>query len=83
MAGMVLKDLMLLHIFTTKANHPQALMKKKPAILFLLPVLLLLLSGSGLKAGAADRATTALLTYTLLADRNLCIYITTDAINFV
>ena len=48
-------------------------MKKKPAILFLLPVLLL--SGSGLKAGAADRATTALLTYTLLADRNLCIYI--------
>ena len=33
-----------------------------PAILFLLPVLLLLLSGSGLKAGAADRATTALLT---------------------
>ena len=48
-------------------------MKKKPAILFLLPVLLLL--GSGLKAGAADRATTALLTYTLLADRNLCIYI--------
>ena len=34
-------------------------MKKKPAILFLLPVLLLL-SGSGLKAGAADRATTAL-----------------------
>ena len=56
MAGMVLKDLMLLHIFTTKANHPQALMKKKPAILFLLPVLLLL-SGSGLKAGAADRAT--------------------------
>ncbi len=37
-------------------------MKKKPAILFLLPVLLLLLSGSGLKAGAADRATTALLT---------------------
>ena len=29
-------------------------MKKKPAILFLLPVLLLLLSGSGLKAGAAD-----------------------------
>ena len=56
MAGMVLKDLMLLHIFTTKANHPQALMKKKPAILSLLPVLLLL-SGSGLKAGAADRAT--------------------------
>ena len=50
-------------------------MKKKPAILFLLPVLLLLLSGSGLKAGAADRATTLLLTYTLLADRNLCIYI--------
>ena len=39
-------------------------MKKKPAILFLLPVLPLLLSGSGLKAGAADRATTALLTYT-------------------
>ena len=37
-------------------------MKKKPAILFLLPVLLLLLTGSGLKAGAADRATTALLT---------------------
>ena len=36
-------------------------MKKNPAILFLLPVLLLL-SGSGLKAGAADRATTALLT---------------------
>ena len=35
-------------------------MKKKPAILFLLPILLLLLSGSGLKAGAADRATTAL-----------------------
>ena len=35
-------------------------MKKKPAILFLLPVLLLLLSGSSLKAGAADRATTAL-----------------------
>ena len=34
-------------------------MKKMPAILFLLPVLLLL-SGSGLKAGAADRATTAL-----------------------
>ena len=32
-------------------------MKKKPAILFLLPILLLLLSGSGLKAGAADRAT--------------------------
>ena len=31
-------------------------MKKKPAILFLLPVLLLL-SGSSLKAGAADRAT--------------------------
>ena len=29
-------------------------MKKKPAIPFLLPVLLLLLSGSGLKAGAAD-----------------------------
>ena len=49
-------------------------MKKKPAILFLLPVLLLL-RGSGLKAGAADRATTALLTNTLLADRNLCIYI--------
>ena len=49
-------------------------MKKKPAILFLLPVLLLL-RGSGLKAGAADRATTALLTYTLLANRNLCIYI--------
>ena len=48
-------------------------MKKKPAILFLLPVLLLL--GSSLKAGAADRATTAFLTYTLLADRNLCIYI--------
>ena len=37
MAGIVLKDLMLLHIFTTKANHPQALMKKKPAILSLLP----------------------------------------------
>lgn len=34
-------------------------MKKNPAIPFLLPVLLLL-SGSGLKAGAADRATTAL-----------------------
>ena len=50
-------------------------MKKKPAILFLLPVLPLLLSGSGLKAGAADRATTALLTNTWLADRNLCIYI--------
>ena len=50
-------------------------MKKKPAILFLLPVLLLLLSGSGLKAGAADRATSTLATYTLLADRNLCIYI--------
>ena len=48
-------------------------MKKMPAILFLLPVLLLL--GSSLKAGAADRATTALLTYTLLVDRNLCIYI--------
>ena len=48
-------------------------MKKKPAILFLLPVLLLL--GSSLKAGAADRATTAFLTYTWLADRNLCIYI--------
>ena len=74
MAGMVLKDLMLLHIFTTKANHPQALMKKKPAIPFLLPVLLLL-TGSSLKAGAADRATTAFLTYTWLADRNLCIYI--------
>ena len=57
MAGIVLKDLMLLHIFTTKTYHPQALMKKKPAILFLLPVLPLLLSGSGLKAGAADRAT--------------------------
>ena len=28
---------MLLHIFTTKANHPQALMKIKPAILSLLP----------------------------------------------
>ena len=50
-------------------------MKKKPAILFLLPVLLLLLSGSGLKAGAADRATSALLRYTLLAVRNLWIYI--------
>ena len=74
MAGMVLKDVILLHIFTAKTYQPQALMKKKPAILFLLPVLLLL-SGSGLKAGAADRATTALLTYTLLADRNLCIYI--------
>ena len=49
-------------------------MKKKPAILFLLPILLLL-SESSLKAGAADRATTALLTYTLLTDRNLCIYI--------
>ena len=36
-------------------------MKKKPAILFLLPILLLL-SESSLKAGAADRATTALLT---------------------
>ena len=34
-------------------------MKKKPAILFLLPILLLL-SESSLKAGAADRATTAL-----------------------
>ena len=74
MAGIVLKNVILLHIFTAKAHQPQALMKKKPAILFLLPVLLLL-SGSGLKAGAADRATTALLTYTLLADRNLCIYI--------
>ena len=49
-------------------------MKKKPAILFLLPVLLLL-SGSGLKAGAADRVTSTLATYTWLADRNLCIYI--------
>ena len=75
MAGTVLTNVILLHIFTAKAHQPQALMKKKPAILFLLPVLLLLLSGSGLKAGAADRATTALLTYTLLADRNLCIYI--------
>ena len=74
MAGIVLKNVILLHICTAKAHQPQALMKKKPAILFLLPVLLLL-SGSGLKAGAADRATTALLTYTLLADRNLCIYI--------
>ena len=74
MAGIVLKNVILLHIFTAKAHQPQALMKKKPAILFLLPVLLLL-SGSGLKAGAADRATTALLTYTLLANRNLCIYI--------
>ena len=50
-------------------------MKKKPAILSLLPILLLLLSGIGLKAGAADRATSTLATYTLLADRNLCIYI--------
>lgn len=32
-------------------------MKKNPAIPFLLPVLLLLLTGSGLKAGAAYRAT--------------------------
>ena len=45
MAGIVLINVMLLHIFTTKANHPQALMKKKPAILFLLPVLLLLPGG--------------------------------------
>ena len=75
MAGIVLKNVILLHIFTAKAHQPQALMKKKPAILFLLPVLPLLLSGSGLKAGAADRATTALLTNTWLADRNLCIYI--------
>ena len=74
MAGIVLKNVILLHIFTAKAHQPQALMKKKPAILFLLPVLLLL-RGSGLKAGAADRATTALLTNTWLADRNLCIYI--------
>ena len=74
MAGIVLKNVILLHIFTAKAHQPQALMKKKPAILFLLPILLLL-SESSLKAGAADRATTALLTYTLLTDRNLCIYI--------
>ena len=67
-------NVMLLHIFTTKAYHLQALMKKKPAILFLLPVLLLL-TGSGLKAGAADRATSTQATYTWLADRNLCIYI--------
>ena len=45
MAGMVLKNVILLHIFTAKTNHPQALMKKKPAILFLLPVLLLLPGG--------------------------------------
>ena len=42
-------------------------MKNKPTILFLLPVLLLL-TGSSLKAGATDRTTSALATYTWLAD---------------
>ena len=45
MAEIVLKNVILLHIFTAKAYHPQALMKKKPAILFLLPVLRLLPGG--------------------------------------
>ncbi|MGN0202124.1 MAG: RHS repeat domain-containing protein [Candidatus Cryptobacteroides sp.] len=42
-------------------------MKNKPAILFLLPVLLLL-TGSSLKASSTDRATSTLATYTWLAD---------------